>query len=454
LTAVASSSVAQRPHVAVIGGGLAGLAATAALAGEGYRVTVLEAKPFLGGRATSYPLRQGDETLIIDNCQHVLLRCCTCLMDLYTRLGVADSIQFFQELWWIEPGGRTSVMKRGLLQPPLHFAESFLALRFLSIEDKLDIGRAMLAVKREYQQRADLDRITMLDWLNEKKQSKRAVERFWRQVLVSAINEDLDRMAAAHGLQVFWVGFLAKPDSYEMGIPKVPLGELYSERVWSRFPEVEIRLRAQVTGVERELERVARVVAGGKPVEADAFICAVPFERIPDVLPWLSLDVSDFEHSPITGIHLWFDRPVTSLPHATLLDRTIQWMFNKSEGRHIQVVVSASRSLIAMPRQEIIQMAVSELADFFPAVREAKLERAHVVKEVRATFSARPGLETRRPGNETEVANLFLAGDWTRSGWPATMEGAVRSGYLAAEAVTRFLGGEKHFLIPNREPHR
>ena len=202
-----------------------------------------------------------------------------------------------------------------------------------------------------------------------------------------------------------------------------------------------------MTGAEKELGRIARVVAGGKPVEADAFICAVPFERIPEVLPWITLDVSDFEHSPITGIHLWFDRPVTTLPHATLLDRTIQWMFNKSEGRHIQLVVSASRSLIATPRQEIIQMAVSELAEFFPAAREAKIERAHVVKEVRATFSARPGLEALRPSNETEVPNLFLAGDWTRSGWPATMEGAVRSGYLAAEAVTRFFGEGKRFLV-------
>lgn len=454
MTSVASlpSSAARRPHVAVIGGGLAGLAATAALAGEGYRVTVLEAKPFLGGRATSYPLQQGEEeTLIIDNCQHVLLRCCTCLMDLYGRLGVADRIQFFQQLWWIEPGGRTSTLKRGLFRPPLHFAESFLGLRFLSMKDKLDIGRAMLAVEREYGRRTDLDRITMLDWLKKKKQSKRAVERFWRQVLVSAINEDLERMAAVHGLQVFWVGFLARPDSYEMGIPNVPLGELYSERVWSRFPEVEIRLRAQVTGVEKELDHVSRVVAGGKPVEADAFICAVPFERIPEVLPWIAVDVSQFEHSPITGIHLWFDRPVTQLPHATLLDRTIQWMFNKGEGRYIELVVSASRSLIATPRQEIIRLAVSELAEFFPAAREARLERAHVVKEVRATFSARPGLEALRPGNETEVANLFLAGDWTRSGWPATMEGAVRSGYLAAEAVTRFLGDGKRFLVADGE---
>ena len=438
----------------MIGGGLAGLAAAAALAGEGYRITVLEARPFLGGRATSYPLQQGDDesTLIIDNCQHVLLRCCTNLIDLYRRLGVADKIQFFDEFTWIEPGGRTSVMKRGRFQPPLHFTESFLRLRFLSLLDKIAIGRAMLAVRDEYGKRAGLDRITMLDWLREKKQPQRAIERFWRQVLVSAINEDLERMAAIHGLQVFWLGFLARPDSYEMGIPSVPLGDLYSEQIWSRFPNVEIRFRSPVTRTELELGHVGRVIAAGKPVEADAFVCAVPFERVKEVLPFEPPDLGEFEHSPITGIHLWFDRPVTQLPHATLLDRTIQWMFNKSEGRHIQLVVSASRSLIQTPRQEVIDLAVSELAEFFPIVREARLERAHVVKELRATFSARPGLEAHRPGNGTEISNLFLAGDWTRSGWPATMEGAVRSGYMAAEAVTRAFGQPARFLQPDVAP--
>jgi len=162
------------------------------------------------------------------------------------------------------------------------------------------------------------------------------------------------------------------------------------------------------------------------------------------------LDVSSFTHSPITGIHLWFDRPVTNMPHATLLDRTIQWMFNKGEGRHIQLVVSASRSLTNSSKNEVIELALKELQDFFPRVAEAKLERAHVVKEVRATFSAACNLEDRRPGSETAISNLFLAGDWTRSGWPATMEGAVRSGYLAAEAALRKLGSPTTFLIPDQ----
>jgi hypothetical protein len=153
-----------------------------------------------------------------------------------------------------------------------------------------------------------------------------------------------------------------------------------------------------------------------------------------------------FEHSPITGIHLWFDRPVTHLPHAVLLDRTVQWMFNKDGGRYVQLVVSASRGLLEIPRNEVIELGVRELGEFCPEVRGARLVKAHVVKEVRATFSAAPGLELLRPESRTKFSNVFLAGDWTRSGWPATMEGAVRSGYLAAEAVA---GTPGKFLVPD-----
>jgi zeta-carotene desaturase len=177
-------------------------------------------------------------------------------------------------------------------------------------------------------------------------------------------------------------------------------------------------------------------------MKADCYVLAVPFEKVNALVPDVALDVSGFTHSPITGIHLWFDRSITDLPHATLLDRTIQWMYNKRDGKHLQLVVSASRSLTEMPRADVIEMALKELAEFFPTVAQAKLEKAHVVKEVRATYSAAPGLEKQRPPQTTRVPNLFLAGDWTKTGWPATMEGAVRSGYLAAEAVS----GQKFLL--------
>ncbi len=433
-------------EVIVIGGGLAGLAAAAALGGTGHAVTLLEARPFLGGRATSYQI---GELETIDNCQHILLRCCVNLLDFYQRLGVAGEIRFHREFVFIEPGGRRSSLRAGIAPAPLHFTESFVGLAFLNVAEKLAIARGILALRREYAKRNDLDRITMQQWLEEKRQPPRAIERFWRQVLVSAINEELDRMAALPAFQVFRLGFLARSNSYEMGVPSVPLGQLYRPEAWQKLGNVAIKVRTPVEQIEIENGAVRCVSAGGEHLRGDYYISALPFERMAAVAPKLGLDLAGFEHSPITGIHLWFDRSVTDLPHATLLDRTIQWMFNKSEGRYVQVVVSASRKLVEMSRAEIIALALRELAEFFPIVREARLENAHVVKEVRATFSARPELESRRPPSRTGVPNLFLAGDWTRSGWPATMEGAVRSGYLAAEAMSAAAGVPRNFLLPD-----
>jgi squalene-associated FAD-dependent desaturase len=432
------------PRVLIAGGGLAGLSAAAALAGAGFDVELLEARAFLGGRATSYPLPAAEGSEVIDNCQHVLLACFTNLLNLYERLGVRDRIRFFDEFRFVEPGGRISTLRAGRLPAPLHFFGSFAGLHFLSAGDKLALARGLRALAREHGQRTDLDRITMLDWLREKRQTPRAIARFWQQVLVSAINEDLDRMAAGHGFQVFWQGFLARPDAYRMGLAAVPLGELYAA---SGLGNTTIGLRTPVDCFLVEGGRVTAALAAGQPHVADYFVCALPFERVPSVAPALGLDVSAFEHSPITGIHLWFDRPVMDCPHATLLDRTMQWAFNKGEGRYVQLVVSASRSLLDMGRQAVIELALGELAEFFPAARDAHLLKAHVVKEVRATFSARPGLNALRPPARTAIPNLFLAGDWTQTGWPATMEGAVRSGYLAAEAVTEVQGRPQRFLV-------
>lgn len=436
-------------HVLVLGGGLAGLATAAALGHSGHRVTVLEARAYLGGRATSYPLPGGKADEVIDNSQHILLKCCVNLLDFYRRLGVAGEIHFHKEFYFIEPGGRTSVMRAGVLPKPLHFAESFATLKFLSLADKLVIGRAMLAIQMERHSRRDLDSITMLDWLREKGQTPRAIQRFWRQILVSAINEELDRMAASHGFQVFYLGFLAAADSYQMGVPAVPLGELYSPEAWRNVPNVEIRFRTPVASIRFESDRVVAVDIGAEWLQADHYVSALPFEKLAPLAPELGIDFSPFTHSPITGVHLWFDRPVTDLPHGTLLDRTIHWFFNKDGGRYIQLVISASRSLTDMPRAEVIELALRELREFLPDSRDAQILQSHVVKEVRATFSAATGLELQRPEARTRFANFTLAGDWTRSGWPATMEGAVRSGYKAAEAAAEALGQPHDYLLPD-----
>jgi Flavin containing amine oxidoreductase len=221
----------------------------------------------------------------------------------------------------------------------------------------------------------------------------------------------------------------------------VPLAQLYDAEAWRKLGSVRLHLRCPVARIGPEGFSV-----DGRAQTANYYICALPFEKLCAVgLPEPSL-----EHSPITGVHLWFDREITTLPHATLLDRTMQWMFNKDSGRYLQLVVSASRNLTERSQSEIISMALSDLAEFFPKVNDARLLKGHVVKEQRATFSAAPNTEALRPEPQTAIPNLFLAGDWTRTGWPATMEGAVRSGYIAAEAVARAAGCPAKFLV--RDP--
>jgi zeta-carotene desaturase len=229
-----------------------------------------------------------------------------------------------------------------------------------------------------------------------------------------------------------------------MGVPAVALRELYDADALLRAGNIQLKTRCPI-------ERLCPdgVEAAGARHTADYYISALPFERLASVAPWLGIEPDRLEHSPITGIHVWYDRPVTNLPHATLLGRTLQWMFNKHQGRYLQFVVSASRSLTSLPRQDVIALASKEAAEFFPEARVATMLRAQVIKEVRATFSAIPGAERLRPGALTASSNVFLAGDWTQSGWPATMEGAVRSGYLAAEAVCAAAGRPQRFLIDN-----
>ena len=424
------------PSILIAGGGLAGLSAAAALGKAGFEVDLFEARGFLGGRATSYAI--GDE--VIDNCQHVLLRCCVNLLDFYERMGVRDRIRFYREFYFIEPGGRISTLRRGPLPAPFHMTGSFLRLRCLDLRDKVAIARGLLALRRERLKRYDLDRITMLDWLKEKRQTPRAIDRFWRQVLVSAVNEDLERMAAVHGFKVFWLGFLARADSYEMGLAAVPLAELYGADALARMGNVRVHLRKTVESVD-----AGGFLVEGERRKADGYICALPFERLEAV----GLAAPALEHSPITGVHLWFDREITTLPHATLLDGATQWMFNKNGGRYLQLVVSASRGLTNLSRAEVIELAVNDLRRHFPKAREAALLKGHVIKEQRATFSGAPGAEALRPGPQTGIANLFLAGDWTQTTWPATMEGAVRSGYAAAEQAALCLGQAASFVMPD-----
>lgn len=453
--------------VAVVGGGLAGLAAACALADSGHRVHLLERRPYVGGRASSYEHPGTGET--VDNCQHLLLGSCTNLIDLYRRLGVEDRIGWFDRFTFLEPGGRRSDLYPGELPAPLHNTFSFLMAAAFTIADKLAIARAMLALMQGV---PDDTSENFAHWLTRHGQTQAAIDRFWRPLMHSALNDDLDRLSIRYAGMVIRSSFMSSPTAGRMGFPSIPLSALYGHAIsYIRARGGEVHLRASVDEFLFHPENLRWSVMGqGIQLDAGAVILAVPFEGMQKLLPALPAHTPDtknllpdqlthFEHSPITGIHLWFDRKITDLPHAVLLDTTIQWMFNKSllqpdtransSGDYLELVVSASKSLVPMQRQEIIDLALRELAQFFPAVRQAKLLKAAVVKEVRATFCVTPGLDAYRPGPVTAWPGIFLAGDWTNTGWPATMEGAVRSGYLAAEAYTRSQQREQKFLQPD-----
>jgi squalene-associated FAD-dependent desaturase len=471
----------QASTVAVVGGGLAGLAAGCALADAGFRVTLFERRPYLGGRASSYEHPGTGE--IVDNCQHVLLGCCTNLIELYKRLGVENKIRWYDRLTFLEPGGRASTIAPNALPAPFHTTLSFLGAACLGWRDKIAISRVMAALARGLPPE---ERESFLSWLRGHRQTEPAIERFWKTILVSALNEDLDRMSVPYAAQVIRESFLKSAEAGRMGVPMVPLTELYSaagDYIQARGGEVCVR-----SGVEcfRADSAGARLYVAGKEVSFDFVVFAVPFDVLLRMLPQvneaepLRKNLHAFETSPITGIHLWFDREITELDHAVLLDRTIQWMFHKSKllgragspareghdfsratsrpsqagasapaGSYVELVVSSSRTLVDKSKSEITELALKELPEFFPAAGDAKLLKSTVIKEVNATFSPRPGIDAHRPKCETAWPRVFLAGDWTATGWPATMEGAVRSGYIAAEALAKASGKDAKFLTPD-----
>jgi len=468
-----------QPTVAVAGGGLAGLAAACALADSGLHVTLFERRPYLGGRASSYEHPGTGE--VVDNCQHVLFRVCTNLVEFYRRIGVEDKIRWFDEMTFIEPGGRTSAMRASPLPAPLHTAPSFLGFPFLSAKDKLVISRAIAALALAKQRDTGQ---SFLEWCRKHSQTKNAIERFWKPILVSALSEDLDLISISAAAQVVRES-MKSPSARHMGVPSIPLTQLYNRAGdYIRARRGEIRFRTSLETFSPDSSQV-RVRVGEGEQAFDYLVLALPFENLDRVLPQtpeaapLREQISHFESSPITGIHLWFDRQITDLDHAVLLDRTVQWMFNKSrlleraregrdlsradnawirngasalegQGSYIELVVSASKSLIDQSRVEIVDLALKEVREFFPAARAANLVKSTVIKEVHATYSPRPGIDAFRPQQSTVWPRVFLAGDWTETGWPATMEGAVRSGYLAAEALTRAAGiKDKMFLGPD-----
>ena len=431
-------------HIAIIGGGLAGLAAAAALARSGARVTILEARRRAGGRAASFedPVAGG----LVDACQHVAMGCCTNFLELCRETGLGDALRRDRTLWFIGPDDRRAACTPSRLLPaPLHLAPLLAGMHHFTLREKAALGLGMLRLAR-WRPRPEGERPTALAWLRGIGQPDAVIRLFWQPVIESALGESIDLVDVAAARKVAVDGFLAHRDAADLFVPTAPLGALFGDRLvaWLKARGVAVEAGRGVTALERDAAgSITAVVADGGSLPCDAAILTVPWRAaarlVPDVVPPADERLAG---SPITAVHLWFDRDCIDLPHAVLVGRVSQWIFRPDDGPrgYCQVVISASRGLLDGDRDRLRDTVVAEVRSAFPAARGARLVDARIVTDPTAVLSVRPGVDAVRPPARTAVRNLFLGGDWTATGWPSTMEGAVRSGRLAAVAAAERLG--------------
>jgi squalene-associated FAD-dependent desaturase len=357
------------------------------------------------------------------------------------------------------PDRRVSPFAADRLPAPFHLARAFFHSHYLSPIEKMRVAWGLLQLRLTT---AEAD-TPFLDWLQRHGQTPGAIDRFWGVVLTSALNESPDRVGLRYARKVFVDGFMSHPRGFEVELPTVPLDRLYGRELhgWFEQHAVRILLNHAVRKIQVCDGRLKGLeLRDGARIDADWYVAAVPFHRLLDLLPPEVIDayppfagLRRLETSPITSVHLWYDAPITALPHVVLIDCVGQWLFNRGEaapGEHyVQIVVSAARPFRGLGHDEVRRRITEELARLFPAAAAAKLLRARVVTEQAATFSAAPGVDQWRPAQASPLPNLLLAGDWTATGWPATMEGAVRSGYLAAEAMLARRGAPERLLRPD-----
>jgi zeta-carotene desaturase len=448
-------------RVAIIGGGLAGLASAVRLVEADVTPIVLETRGKLGGRATSFVDPRSGR--VLDNCQHVLMGCCTNLIDFYDRIGVIDRIRWHDTLYFTDGVHGIDRFRRGILPAPFHFTGSFRRMKIYSWKQKRAIARCMWRMIRLGEKgRYEWNGRTFGEFLVSCNQSEDVVRTFWQPIVVSACNMDVNRVGAGYALHVFQQGFLGNKWSYTMGLPSVPLWELYDPA--ERFIETrggEVHVGVSVRAIAYHGSRVTGVVTGDDLIEASAVISTVPPDRLDKLVtgalraadPRL-LRLNEITYSPILGVHLFFDQPVMDVPHLVLAGLATQWLFNKGVDErnyhHVHAVISAADDWMELAEDEIVERVLADIHRALPSTVGLKPVECRSVKEKRATFAAVPGLEFARPsaargplgtivgGDKSGggVENLYLAGDWCDTGWPATMEGAVRSGYAAAKAIT------------------
>jgi len=448
------------PDLVVVGGGLAGIAAALAAADAGAEVTLLEARPRLGGATFSFQ-RDGLE---LDNGQHVYLRCCGAYQSLLERLGVTGLAPLQPRLAVpvLAPGGRIGWLRRGNLPAPLHLAGALARYPYLDWPARLRVARAALALRRMDPADQRLDLRSFADWLAAKGQGGAATDALWELVGLPTLNARSDQASLQLATMVFKTGLLTARDAADIGWSRVPLSRLHGEPAARALEAagVRVRLRAHARAIEPGdpgdgadggTGRRLAVRTDDDRIEAGTVIVAVPH----DAAGWLPAEVTGpagrlegLGVSPIVNLHVVYDRPVTTLEFAAGLGTPVQFVFDRTsssgmdpgQGQCLAVSLSAANDEIELPAARLRERYLPALAELFPAARDAAVTAFYVTRERTATFLPAPGTAALRPGAETSMHGLFLAGSWTSTGWPATMEGAVRSGLVAARAALRFLG--------------
>jgi squalene-associated FAD-dependent desaturase len=433
--------------VCVVGGGLAGIAAALRLVEAGMRVTLLEARPDLGGATYSFR-RDG---MVVDTGQHVFLRCYRSYRQLLDRLGTSGDTHL-QDRFAVPvlvPGRSPHMLARRQLPAPVHLLPSLAGYRLLSPTERLAAIRAAAALRRVDPDATATDERTFGDWLTEHGQSRRAVRRLWDLVTVAALNLPSDQASLALAARVFRTGLLEAAGAGDIGRPRVPLAELHAapaRRLMHRLG-VRVHTRAKVEWI-REDAGEFRIGVAGSDVSADAVVLATPHPAAARLVPPAAAPDADrwqrLGSSPIVNVHLRYATPVTDLPFAAAVDSPAQWIFDRSEPgmggqQHLVVSLSAATDLIDRPAADLIAVQRAAVAELFPAARHTPVRDAFVTREPRATFRQAPGTRTYRPRAATRLPGLAMAGAWTDTGWPDTMEGAVVSGNDAADVVARHL---------------
>lgn len=437
-------------QVLIVGGGFAGLAAGVALAGAGHEVRLLEQKPHLGGRARSFL----DPTTgsVVDNGQHLLMGCYHATLRFLQEIGTLDRIGLQPRLrmQFLERPGRVTTLECPRLPAPWHLLVGVLRSDSFTWPEKREIFRLGRAIKAADDARAGIDRLSVEEWLARLGQSEKLRRNFWDLLSIAALNEDPRRAAAVLFKRVLRLAFFTSPADVRLAIPRAGMSECYTEAaaayITARGGRVE--LSRNVTGfvmAEGVCEGVR--LAERERIEAATVVSAVPWFDLVKLLPGDLLRSEPYftnllalRPAPIISINLWFDRPVTDLDFAGLRGTTVQWLFNKgkilgSGENYVSLVWSGAHAHVGRPKDELLAVALRDLSELLPATREAKLVHSLVIKERFATFSPGVGVEEMRPAARTPVRGLYLAGDWTATGLPATIEGAVESGYAAAQEI-------------------